>query len=197
MTSYYHAIETSRLNEKPVLCAMAKRNTINLDSPAVELMEDFTSIKPVNLSDAMPYEKVREFLFDTHSSYAFVTNQQKKVIGFIPIEDLLGLHAMTRANECNLKLRELSARDLMEPIRSLPVASMDEVARSKVGDILHTFRHQVEDFLVVTESESPAIRGLFSARALNQALGLSSETRFQARTVSDLAQIINGHYSRI
>jgi hypothetical protein len=197
MTSFYHSIETSRLSEKPVLSEMGKNTLVNLDSPAIDLMEAFTSVKPINLQDHMPYEKIREILFETHANYGFVTNSQKKVIGFIPIEHLVGLRAMTRANELNIKLKELTARDLMEPIGDMPTIRLSQVNRSKLGDVLHTFKHQVDEYLVVTEDDSPSIRGLFSARAINHALGLSNQTRFQARTVSDMAQIINGHYPKI
>ena len=197
MTSFYHSLETSRLSEKPVLSEMGKNTLLNLDSPALEIMEDFTSVKPINLPDHMPYEKIREILFDTHGNYAFVTNSQKHVIGFIPIEHLVGLRAMTRANELNLKLKELTARELMEPIGDMPAIRLSQVRRSKLGDILSTFKHQVDEYLVVTEDDSPSIRGLFSARAINHALGLGTQTRFQARTVSDMARVINGHYPQI
>ena len=197
MTSFYHALETSRLSQKPVLSEMGRNTVVNLDSPALDIMEDFAVAKPIKLADHTPYERIKELLFDTHADYAFVSDSQKAIIGFVPIEDLLGLRAMARANEVKLKLKELTARDLMEPIRDLPVIRMADVSHSKVGDILYTFKHQLEEYIVVVEDDFPSLRGIFCARAINRALGLSIQSRFQAKSASDIAQIINGHYSRI
>lgn len=197
MTGYYHAIDTTLLNKKPILAVKDQPADISLDSPAIELMEDFTVTKPLKVSDQLAYGHVKEILFDTHSDHLLVHDQQQQIIGFIPIEDIMGIRSMMRAHEYQQRLHDLSARDLMEPIHSLPALSLVDVRRANLGDIVATFKQCGASYLVVMDEANEKIVGLFSSRYISRVLGMKVESGFQAMSVAEIAQAITGHYSKV
>ncbi|MDX1695846.1 MAG: hypothetical protein R3208_18930 [Ketobacteraceae bacterium] len=197
MTIRYHAIATTPLNKKPCLVDSLQRSDLSMDSPATDLMEDFSVTRPLKISDQLPYEHVREILFDTHSDYLLVEDSRHQIVGIIPIEDLMGVRAMIRAQACRQRLQELCARDLMEPVNTLPAVSLSAVRRSIAGNIVATFKHHAANYLLVTNETGDQVLGLFNSRAVSRNLGIKVEGNFQAMSVAEIAQAITGHYPKL
>lgn len=191
MNSYFHALNTSSFNTKPVLSKVYHSNCVNMDTPAIEVMDDFTQFNPVAVHYLFSYEHIKDVLTDTHSEYALIEDNQGLVVGLLPITDLMGLRSMIRAVEFRQPLKDLVGRDLMTSITDIPVLEMDDIERSKVGDVVFTFKKHFINYLSVVD-DSYRLRGIFSARKLSKALDMQLDVGIQSQSVIEIAQAING-----
>ena len=76
----------------------------------------------------------------------------------------------------------------MTPVDQWPVISSAAAAHARVGDIVATLQEQSLRYLLVVDQQAgePVLRGLFSARQLEAALGLEIGADLHSRSFAEL-----------
>jgi hypothetical protein len=123
-----------------------------------------------------------------HVRMAFVTGVGGELLGLVTSDDLQGERPMQRAMADHVRHEDLTLEQLMTPIAQWQVVDTREAEHARVGHIVATMRtHGLRYLLVVDHPAGDAVlRGLFSARRLEMALGIDLGTDLQSRSFAAL-----------
>lgn len=194
MNSQYIPIETQSIKSVAHLCAMNKPDNLTIHSAAMEVITDFSRIKPLLIPDNVLHAALKEIFLDTNSDYALVEDKHHDIIGLLTPEDIIGQRSMIRAYEYRHPLSEQTARDLMTPLKEVPAISFAAANHARLGDVVSTMRRSVSKFLLVTEVGRDTLHGIFNLDKINEWLPLAPLPPLHARSVAEIAQAINGHF---
>jgi hypothetical protein len=91
---------------------------------------------------------------------------------------------------------DILVRDVMTVQRELEVLSLEDVSKSRVGDILATLKaHGRQHAIVVEENAdgSQIVRGLFSATQIARQLGVKVKTAEVAKVFAEIEAAVSAH----
>lgn len=125
---------------------------------------------------------------------AFVSGPTGDLVGMVTADVLMGERPVVRALSDRIQHDELTLADVMTPLTQWEVSDMHHVRHAQVGDIVATLREHGLRYLLVTEVQGGqiALRGLFSAKRLEMALGQTIESDLHAHSFAELESVI-GH----
>ncbi len=164
--------------------------SVTLDSPAIDVMTDFTRVSAIYISPFRTIEQAEQRMTSSGIRLLFVANQYHQVIGIITSRDLDGDRVMRRASETGVSRKELTVKDIMTPQHQIEVLEVGDVATSRVGDLVETFRAMGRQHALVVDRESSGkqiIRGMLSTSQIGKQLGLNIDTKEKAGSFADLA----------
>lgn len=123
---------------------------------------------------------------------AFVSDVNGLLAGMVTAEVLMGERPVHRAMTEQIPREELTLSDVMMPLARLEVTDMQHVRTARVGDIVATMREHGLRYLLVTEQHEghTSLRGLFSAKRLELALGQSIESDLHANSFAELEAVL-------
>ena len=177
---------------------------VTLESPALQVMTDFTRVTPATIRPQAPLDGANQFMITRGVRLLLVADDQEKVLGVISATDILSERAMRVAIERGLRRDELTVADVMTPAEQVEVISYPEVESARVGHVLETLRRAGRQHaLVVDFDELPArglldapsrramVRGIFSLSQIARQLGVAVQTGGEvARTFSEIESAI-------
>ncbi|HJV70940.1 hypothetical protein [Ideonella sp.] len=119
---------------------------------------------------------------------AFVTGVGGELIGLVTADDLQGERPMLRAMSDRIGVEELTLDQVMAPLAQWQVLDAWQVEHSRIGHVAATMRRHGLRYLLVVERQAKAteIRGVFSARRLEQALGIELGTALHSRSFAEI-----------
>ena len=164
--------------------------SVTLDSPAMDVMTDFTRVSAIYISPFRTIEQAQQRMISSGIRLLFVADQYHQVIGILTSRDFDGDRIMRRANETGVSRKDLTVRDIMTPQHQIEVLEMGDVATSRVGDLVQTFRSMGRQHALVVDHEpsgEQVIRGMLSTSQIGKQLGLNIDTREKASSFADLA----------
>ena len=189
----FHPLPLASITGSPRLTEAQPR--ASLAEPAIGLMTDL-SHAPCVMADHMDaLEPTLHTMVSAHVHMAFVTDVNERVIGLITTQDLQGEKPLQRAMADHVRFQELNLEQLMTPVARWPAISSAAVARARVGDVVCTLQEQSLRYLLVIdhEPEGPVLRGLFSARQMEAALGMEIRADLHSRNFAELEQVLGSH----
>jgi len=159
-----------------------------LDSPAVELMTDFTVVPAATIEPNATVDEANQSMIRRAVRSLLVTDRERRVIGIITANDLLGERPVTVALERKIAHTEVLVRDVMTPAERLQALRLDDVESAKVGHIVATLARSGRQHTLVVQSgpEGNLVRGIFSLTHIAAALGIALEAPEIATTFADV-----------
>lgn len=186
----FHPLALSALKASPrVVDALAHAR---LEDMAINAMTDLSHAPCVTVDHADGLDATLHTMASAHVHMAFVTGVDDKLIGFITTQHLQGEKPLQRAMADHVHYSELRLDQLMTPLDQWPVVALESLTHARVGDVVATLREQSLRYLLVSEQVDgqPVLRGLFSARQLEAALGMKIEADGHSRNFAELESVL-------
>lgn len=136
---------------------------LNLDSPAIEIMANFSRHTALMLLDDMSIEQATTLLISAHMSKALVRNQQDQFVGIVTLADLQSTKVLSKANQMGINRVDLSIAHLMEPKEHCTGIQLQTVISSTIDDVLETMQVEGLQYLLVITEAKKEIVGMISA----------------------------------
>lgn len=152
------------------------KSKVTFDDPAIEIMTDFTMVTAISVNPCASLDDAKDRMISDKIQLLFVTNQFHEVVGLITSNDLSGEKAMQHISETGTKMADVMVRDIMTPKSRLEAITMQDLKKSRVGDLVETFKRMGRQHALVIEpaeddDTKPIIRGILSVTQLNKLLG--------------------------
>lgn len=123
---------------------------------------------------------------------AFVSGADGQLAGLVTADVIMGERPVQRAMTDQVHHDDLTVADLMTPLNHWEVTDLAHVRTARVGDIVATLREHGMRYLLVTEQHEgqTTLRGLFSAKRLEMALGQAIEDDLHAHSFAELEAVL-------
>jgi predicted transcriptional regulator len=141
----------------------AIHSPLNLDSPAIEIMANFSRHTALMLMDYMSIQQATSLLISAHMSKALVRDQQDRFIGVVTLADLQSAKVLSKANQMGLCRDDLTIAHLMEPKHHCTGIQLQLVVSSTIGDVLETMEVEGLQYILVISESNKEIVGMISA----------------------------------
>jgi hypothetical protein len=157
---------------------------VYLKSPAVDVMTDFTHVRPRTTRPDAPIDTALENMKRVGVRLLLVEDADRKVIGIISSYDIQGEKPIKLVQESRISRSEIRVSDIMTPHLEIEALHMLSVRNAQVGHIVATLHALEQRHLLVVQFEEangelaeggtmPAmgagtqvVRGLFSSTQL-------------------------------
>jgi hypothetical protein len=192
MTRSFHALDLSGPAGSPALPLRA--GTADADAAARTLMTDLCSGPRIVVADTDPLDRTLHLMQAADVHMAFVTDVDGELAGHVTADDLQGERPVQRALADHLRHNELTLAHVMTPLAAWQVIDEAQLAHARVGDIVATLHaHSLRYLPVVRTAQGRQLLvGLFSARAVEEALGTAIQADLHSRNFAELGASI-GH----
>jgi CBS domain-containing protein len=168
---------------------------VTVDDAALQVLTDFKSLTAIIVLAGDTVDEAHSRMIKRGVRLLLVVDQERKVIGVITANDILGEKPMQVITQRGIRREELLVRDVMTPQERLQVLYLDALRTAKVGHIVATLKAAGRQHALVVETEASGrqtVRGMFSATQIARQLGVTIHTSQVARTFADIEAMI-GH----
>ena len=162
---------------------------IGLDTPALEVMTDFSKVTAYTISPLETIETARLRMIHHGVRMLLVVDEQNLILGLITATDLTSEKPMQVIQTQGIRHCDVLVKDIMTPRERLEVLCIDDLKTAVVGDVVATLQAQGRQHALVAErhaDRSQTLRGLFSASQIGRLLGMPIQTPSVARTFADI-----------
>ena len=157
---------------------------VRLDSPALDVMTDFTVVRPVTVGAGVSIDRALEGMKKAGVRLLLVVDASRHVVGVVTANDLQGDKPIRLMGEERLERSQLTVEKLMTPQSELGVLDMRSVVDSQVGHIIATLDQLERQHVLVVEVEADDerqhVRGLFSSSQIAKQLGRPVDVELHA-----------------
>jgi CBS domain containing-hemolysin-like protein len=137
-----------------------------LQSPAMEVLTDFTRQQPLMLEQNTSIDEAREIMRRTHTKTFLVIDAQESFRGLISLDDLVSEKVMTKMGVSRLRRDELTVEFVMTPRNRLQAIEFKVFQLATIGEVLARMQKYGEHYMIVVETHSESIRGIVSAHGI-------------------------------
>ncbi|MGA9851482.1 MAG: CBS domain-containing protein [Gammaproteobacteria bacterium] len=161
---------------------------VSVQNPAIDVMTDLSRVAAASVDPNLPLDKAEERMKNSGVRLLFVLDESGDLLGLITLNGIKGARPVRFQREMSVSRSEVLVRDIMTPREKLEALAMQDVAESRVGDIIETLKRTGRQHTLVIERTpaGPAIRGIFSARQIGRQLGMQIDTSGIAYTFAEL-----------
>ncbi len=166
---------------------------VMLDDPALQVLTDFKRVTAVIILPGDTMDEAHRRMIQRSVRLLLVVDQDRKVLGVITADDILGEKPMQIIAHRSIRREELLVRDVMTPQDRLQVLDLEHVRAAKVGHIVATLKAAGRQHALVVEIDGSArqtVRGMFSATQIARQLGVTIDTSQVARTFSEIEAML-------
>jgi CBS domain-containing protein len=166
---------------------------VTLDSPAVDAMTDLTRVTAVIILAGDTVDEAHRRMIQRGVRLLLVVDQDRKVLGVITANDVLGEKPVQTAVERGIQRSEVLVRDVMTPQDRLQVLDMEAVRSAKVGHLVATLKQAGRQHTLAVDRDERGrvrVRGIFSATQIARQLGVNIQTSAVARTFSEIEAML-------
>lgn len=186
MSRQFHALPLGSLGAAPRLQPAQAR--AQADDPARSQMTDLRHGPCVTADHLDGLDTTLGLMQRAGVHMALVADVDGRLIGHVTRDDLHGERPLQRALADRLHHDELTLQQVMTPLSAWQVLDETALDHARVGDVVATMHAQSLRYLPVVRREggSTALVGLFSARRLEQALGMAIAPDLHSRSFAEL-----------
>lgn len=168
---------------------------LGYEAPALELMTDFHRTPAISIHAATPIEDALKQMIFSGVRLLFVVDAEFNVLGTITSYDIQSEKPMLylQSRDCRIGTctrDDVLAQDIMTPVHSWRVLKYVDVTEATLGNIVQTFRTLGARHLIVLDAISArgmqSMRGLFSASAVERALGIQLDALETAESFAEI-----------
>lgn len=166
---------------------------VMLDDPALPVLTDFKRVTAVIILPGDTMDEAHRRMIQRSVRLLLVVDQNRKVLGVITADDILGEKPMQIIAHRTIRREELLVRDVMTPQDRLQVLNLEHVRAAKVGHIVATLKAAGRQHALVVEIDGSGrqkVRGMFSATQIARQLGVTIDTSQVARTFSEIEAML-------
>ncbi len=166
---------------------------VTVDDPALQVLTDFKRVTAIIVLAGDTVDEAHSRMIKRGVRLLLVVDQERKVIGLITANDILGEKPMQVIAQRGIRREELLVRDVMTPQERLQVLGLDALRTAKVGHVVATLKAAGRQHALVVETDGSGrqtVRGMFSTTQIARQLGVTIQTSQVAQTFSDIEAII-------
>lgn len=168
---------------------------VTADDPALRVLTDFTRVTAIIVQAGDTVDEAHSRMIKRGVRLLLVVDQDRKVIGLITANDILGEKPVQAITQRGIRREELLVRDIMTPQARLQVIDLEALRTAKVGHVVATLKAAGRQHALAVEVDANGrqrVRGMFSATQIARQLGVTIHTSQVAQTFSDIEAMI-GH----
>jgi len=163
---------------------------VRVDSPALAVMTDLRQIPAATIDLEAPLDAANRFMIRRGVRLLLVTDDERRVLGLITSNDILGEKPVQFALERGIKRQEIRVRDIMTPWERLEVLDYADLIRAEVGHIVATLQRTGRQHALVVDTgddgKTQTVRGIYSASQIARQLGVAIHTTEVAQTFAEI-----------
>lgn len=166
---------------------------VTLDAPALQVLTDFRHVTAIIILPGDTMDEAHRRMIQRGVRLLLVVDQDRKVLGLITANDILGEKPMQVIAHRSVRREELLVRDIMTPQERLQVLHLEDVRAARVGHIVATLKAAGRQHALIVEigdSGRQTVRGMFSATQIARQLGVTIHTSQVARTFSEIEAML-------
>ncbi len=167
---------------------------VTLDTPALEVMTDFSKVTAYTISPLDSIEDARARMIHHGVRMLLVVDAQHHILGLITATDLTSEKPMQVIQTQGIHYSDVLVKDIMTPRERLEVICAEDLKSAVVGDVVATLQAQGRQHALVVDRQpdrSQMLRGLFSATQISRLLGMPIHTLSIANTFADIEAALN------
>lgn len=169
--------------------------TVTLESPALGVMTDLKRVKVVTITADANLDDAINRMVCAGVRMLLVVDRDDAVMGVLTSRDLSGERPVEYASRERVARESIRVGDIMTPREQMEVLCMDDVERSRVGDLVETLRLAGRQHAVVVEKAGiagqMAIRGIFSVTRIGRQLGVEIQPTGLVQSFAELEMVMN------
>ena len=169
-------------------------NPVTLDSPALEVMTDLTTVKAATVGPSMTLRQAEQTMIYLGVRTLFVVSEMPAIEGLVTSTDLHGNRQMRVVQQRNIRYEELCVADVMAGLSDLDAIDYEDMKAATVGNVVATLRRHGRNHLLVSEAaageQRRRVRGVISRTQIERQLGLPVPVTEVANTFADVVQML-------
>jgi CBS domain-containing protein len=191
MTREYHPLTAHRLHSGARHHQPDKApERVRVNSPALSVMTDLKQIPAATIDLEAPVDAANRFMIRRGVRLLLVSDEERRVLGLITANDVLGEKPVKFALERGIKRQEIRVRDIMIPCELLEVLPYADLVHAEVGHIVATLQRAGRQHALVSDmgadGKTETVRGIFSASQIARQLGVAIQTTEVAQTFAEI-----------
>lgn len=167
---------------------------VTLDSPALEVMTDLTTVKAATVNPSMTLRQAEQTMIYLGVRTLFVVSEMPAIEGLVTSTDLHGNRQMRLVQQRNIRYEELCVADVMAALSELDAIDYEDMKAATVGNVVATLRRHGRNHLLVSEvapgEQRQRLRGVISRTQIERQLGLPVPVTEVANTFADVVQML-------
>ncbi|SEI50280.1 CBS domain-containing protein [Allopseudospirillum japonicum] len=192
--SSYHALNSIHLADIARLQLPAVRShTLTLASPAMDVVTDFTQIRPQTLPETASIDDALNIMKQSGVRLLLVLNTQGEFSGVVSALDL-GSNKVTQiVHHQGVTRQEITVKQVMAPKHDLHGLGHARLQQASVGDVVETLKESGDQHTLVVDRNPEGelvIRGIISAADVSRALGFDLPIAPEARSFASICTLI-------
>lgn len=168
-------------------------DSVTLDAPALQVLTDFQRVTAVIILPGDPADEAHRRMIQRGVRLLLVVDQDRKVLGVITANDILGEKPMQVVVQRGIRREEVLVRDIMTPQEKLEVLKISDLSAARVGHVVSTLRRSGRHHAIAVDidrSGHQTVRGVFSATQIARQLGIAIPTSEIARTFAEIEALL-------
>ena len=153
-------------------------------------MTDLRQIPAATIDLEAPVDAANRFMIRRGVRLLLVSDDERRVLGLITSNDILGEKPVQFALEHRIKRQEIRVRDIMIPCERLEVLNYADLIHAEVGHVVATLQHAGRQHALVSDlggdGKTETVRGIFSASQIARQLGVAIQTSEVAQTFAEI-----------
>jgi CBS domain containing-hemolysin-like protein len=167
---------------------------IKLDDPAVEVMTDLKKVSALTIAEKAPIEAANARMKHRGVRLLLVVDDHDTVVGLITSTDLHGAKPIQHIQKHGGAYRDILVQDIMTPQEKLEVIYLDDINRTRVGNVVATLKQAGRSHALVVDRHDrenrQVIRGIISASQIARQLDIDIPTTEIAKTFAEIEALL-------
>lgn len=167
---------------------------IRLDDPAVAVMTDLKKVSAVTIAEKAPIEAANARMKHRGVRLLLVVDDSDTVVGLITSTDTHGAKPIQHIQKHGGTYRDILVQDIMTAQDKLEVICMDDINRTRVGNIVATLKQAGRSHALVVDRHDrenrQVIRGIISASQIARQLDIDIPTTEIAQTFAEIEALL-------
>ena len=159
---------------------------IDLDSPASEVLTDFSKQTPLMLEQGTTIDEAQALMKKTHVKLKLVIDSNESFRGVLSLSDLVSVKVMRAMEVTGLRREDLTVADVMTHKDAIHAIDISDVKSAKIGDLLATMKTYGDQHVLIVDNNRGAICGLVSANDIARNLNIPIFINERANSFSQI-----------
>lgn len=167
---------------------------IKMDDPAVVVMTDLKKISALTIAEKAPIDAANMRMKHRGVRLLLVVDDDDTVVGLITSTDTFGAKPIQHIQKHGGTYHDILVQDIMTSQSKLEVIRMDDINRSRVGNIAATLKQTGRAHALVVDfnekENRQVIRGIISASQIARQLDIDIPTTEIAQTFAEIEALL-------
>lgn len=182
----FKCLQTGSMANVVLIHRPERHDKLDKDSPALELLTDFTTSEPPMLERGTRIDDAEAIMSREHVSLKLVIDHLEQFCGLITQLDIRSSRLMKVAVATGIPRADLTVDDVMTRRSDLHSVDFADFQRTNVGRVLSTMKQLGDRHLLVVDTGGQRLRGIVTARDIAMRLNTPDDISERANTFADI-----------